>query len=110
MQTSKLADAFHYNVAILSHLHLNKVIRASNDYDLLSMETWAAAKKTSVTVAVALGPVRVTSQRPLAPSVASVMSVANSKGDIEMILGAVHRSDICLTAEENLSQQPRPSS
>ena len=45
--------------------------------------------------------VRVPSKRPLAPSVASVTSVANDKGDNE-ILGAVHRSpDICLTAEEN---------
>ena len=32
----------------------------------------------------------------------SVTSVANDKGDNEMILGAVHRSPgICLTAEEN---------
>ena len=46
-------------------------------------------------------PVRVPSQRSLAPSVASVTSVAN-KGDNEMILGAVHRSPgVCLTAEEN---------
>ena len=38
------------------------------------------------------------SQRPLDPSVASV---ANDKGDNEMILGAVHRSPaICLTAKE----------
>ena len=41
-------------------------------------------------------------QRPLSPSVASVTSVANDKGDNEIILGAVHRSPgICLTAEEN---------
>ena len=47
-------------------------------------------------------PVRVPSQRPLAPNVASVTLVANDKGDNEMILGAVHRSPgICLTAEEN---------
>ena len=47
-------------------------------------------------------PVRVPSQRPLAPSVASVTSVANNKGDHEMIPGAVIRyPDICLTAEEN---------
>ena len=48
-------------------------------------------------------PVRVPSQRPLAPSVASVTSVANiDKGDNEMILGTVYRSPgICLTAEEN---------
>jgi hypothetical protein len=53
-------------------------------------------------------------QRPFAPSVVSVTSVANDKGDNEMIPsvandkgdnemipGAVHRSpDICLTAEE----------
>ena len=42
------------------------------------------------------------SQGSLAPSVASVTSVANDVGDNEMMPGAVHRSpDICLTAEEN---------
>ena len=47
-------------------------------------------------------PNRVPSQRPLAPSVASVTSVSNDKSDNEMIPGAVHRSSgICLTAEEN---------
>ena len=47
-------------------------------------------------------PVRVSSQKPLAPSFTSVMSVANDTGDNEMIPGAVHRSHgICLTAEEN---------
>ena len=47
-------------------------------------------------------PVQVPSQRPLAPSVASVTVVANDKGDNEMILGVAHRSPgICLTAEEN---------
>ena len=47
-------------------------------------------------------PARVPSQRPVAPSVASVTSVTNDKGDNAMILGAVHRSPgICLTAEEN---------
>ena len=52
-------------------------------------------------MAVLPAPVRVPSQRPLLPSVASVTSVANDKGD-ETILGAVHRSPgICLTAEEN---------
>ena len=68
------------------------------------MEPWAAAKKKlSVSVAVPPAPVRVPSQRPLAPSVASVTSVTNDKGDNEMILGDVHRSPgICLTAEENL--------
>ena len=38
-------------------------------------------------VEVSPAPVRVSSQRPLAPSVASVTSVANDKGDTEMILG-----------------------
>ena len=53
-------------------------------------------------MAVPPAPVRVPSQRPLAPSVASVMSVTNDKGDNEMILGAVHSSPgICLTYEEN---------
>ena len=53
-------------------------------------------------MAVLLVPVRVPSQRPLTPSVASVTSVAIDKGDSEMILGVVHRSaGICITAEEN---------
>ena len=69
---------------------------------LLSIEPWTAAKKLSVSVAVPPAPVRVPSQRPLASSVASVTSVANDKGDNEMVRGAVHRSPgICLTAEEN---------
>ena len=59
-------------------------------------------KKLSVSVVVPPAPVRVPSQSPLAPSVASVMSVANDKDDNEMVQGAVHRSPgICLTAEEN---------
>ena len=65
------------------------------------MEPWAAVakKKCSVSVAVPPAPVRVPSQRPLAPSVASVTSIADDKGDNEMILGAVHRSPgICLKA------------
>ena len=59
-------------------------------------------KNLDASVAVPPATVRVPTQRPLAPSVASVTSVANDKGDNEMILGAVHRSpSICLTAEEN---------
>ena len=66
------------------------------------MEPWAAEKKTSVSVAVPPAPVRVPSQKSLAPSVASVTSVANNKADNEIILGAVHRSPgICLTDEKN---------
>ena len=46
---------------------------------------------------VALAPVQVHSQRPLA---LSVTLVASDKGDNEMIPDAVHRSPgICLTAE-----------
>ena len=56
------------------------------------MEPWAAAKRNFVSVAVPPAPVRVPSQRPLAPSFASVTSIANDKNDNEMILGAVHRS------------------
>ena len=42
------------------------------------------------------------SQRPLAPSVASITSVANDKDNNEMIPGAEHRSPgICLKVEEN---------
>jgi hypothetical protein len=62
-------------------------------------------KKLSVSVAVPPVPVWVPSQMPLAPSVTSVTSVANNKGDNEMFLGAVHRSPgICLTVEENSSK------
>ena len=66
------------------------------------MKPWLRPKKLSATVAVSSASVRVSSQRPLSSSVASVTSVANDKGDNEMILGAVQRyTDICLTAEEN---------
>ena len=66
------------------------------------MEPCAAAKKKLVIVAVPPAPIRVLSQRPLAPSVALVTSVANDKDDSEMILGAEHRTPgICLRAEEN---------
>ena len=66
------------------------------------MEPWTATKKLLVSMVEPPAPVPVPSQSPLAPSVASVMSVANDKGDNEMILGAVHISPgICLTAEEN---------
>jgi hypothetical protein len=67
---------------------------------LLAMEPSAAAKKLLVSVAVPPAPVRVPSQRQLAPSVASVTSVANDKDGNEMILGAVERyPGICLRAE-----------
>ena len=56
---------------------------------------------------VPAAPVRVPSQRSLAPSEASVTSVSNDKGDNEKILGAVHRSPgICLIADEN-SRKPQ---
>ena len=46
-----------------------------------------AAKKYQTSVPVPPAPVWVPSQRPLAPRVASVTSVANYKGDNEMIRG-----------------------
>ena len=51
-------------------------------------------KNYKASVAVPPAPVQVPSQRPLAPSVASVTSVTNDKGDNEMIPGAVHRSPV----------------
>ena len=60
-----------------------------------------ATKNFLTRLAVQPAPVRVRSQRPLAPNATSVPSVAN---DNEMISGAVHRSfSICLKGEENLS-------
>ena len=68
---------------------------------------WLRPQKLSVSVVVPPAPVRVPRQRPLAPSVTSAMSVANDKGDNDMILGAVYRSPgICLTVEEN-PRKPR---
>ena len=59
-------------------------------------------KKFQTNVVVPPAPVRVSSQRPITPSVVSVTLVANDKDDNEIILGAVHRSHgICLTAEKN---------
>ena len=52
------------SIGRLSHL----IYKAS----LLSMEPWPAAKKLSVSEAVPPAPVRVSSQRPFAPSVVSV--------------------------------------
>ena len=52
-------------------------------------------------MAVPIAPVRVLIQRPLAPSVASVTSVAHDKGDNEMTLVDMQTSlGICLTVEE----------
>ena len=67
------------------------------------MRSWShrlRSKKLHASVALPAAPVRAPSQRPLAPSVASVTSVANDKGDNEMIPGTVHRSGVCLTTEE----------
>ena len=43
-------------------------------------------------MAVPPAPALVPNQRPLAPNVASVTSIANGKGDNEIVLEAVHRS------------------
>ena len=48
-------------------------------------------KKLHASVAMPAAPVRVPSQRPFALSVTSFMSVANDKGDNEMIPGAVEQ-------------------
>jgi hypothetical protein len=74
----------------------------------LSIEQWAVGKKKlSVSVAVPPSPVRVPTQKSLAPSVASDTLVANDKGDAKIILGSVIRSaGICLTVEEN-SRKPQ---
>ena len=56
-------------------------------------------RRLNASVATPPASVQVPIQRPLAPSVTSVV---NDKGDNESIPGAVHRSPgICLTAEEN---------
>ena len=60
------------------------------------------SKKLYASVTVPSAPIRAPSQWSLAPSVTSLTSVANDKGDNEMISGAVHRSPgNYITAEEN---------
>ena len=70
---------------------------------LYGCETWSLTLREECrNVAVPAAPLPVPGQRPLAPSVASVTSVANDKDDNETILAAEHRSPgTCLTAEEN---------
>ena len=71
------------------------------------MEPWAAAlkKKRKKTFSYCGGATCCypgSYSKATCPSVASDMSVANDKGDNEIVLGAVHRSPgICLTAERN---------
>ena len=67
------------------------------------MEPWGLwPKKFQTSVAVPPAPVRVPTQRPLAPSVASVTPFPNDKDVNDTIPGAVHRSpDIYLKAMEN---------
>ena len=54
-------------------------------------------------------PVRVPSQRPLAPSAPSVMSVANDKGNNGMIPRAVHRSPPYRRGKTRKNSTRRPS-
>ena len=57
-------------------------------------------------MAVQPAPVRVPSQRPLAPSVDSVTSEGNDKGDNETTPGTVHiSSGMYLTAEETSARR-----
>ena len=68
----------------------------------------SCGKKTFGSVAVPPAPVRVPSQRSLAPSVASDTSVANDKGDNAMILGVVHSSPgICLIQLRSNPRKPQ---
>ena len=84
------------------HLIIINFILFSFATSCLSWGHGLRQQKLLASVAVPPAPVRVPSQRPLAPSVASVMSIVKDKGDNEMISGAVHRSPIiCLTIEEN---------
>ena len=87
---------FHSRQSRLSHSTSSSVWR--------SWSHRLRPKNLHASVAVPVALVWIPSQRPLAPSVAPVTSVANDKGDNEMIQGVVHTSPcICLTAEENLS-------
>ena len=76
-----------YVYRVLISNNISEVIK-DKAYDLLSMKPWAAAKKKLlVSVAVPPTAVWVPSQKSLSQSVASITSVANDKGDNEMILG-----------------------
>ena len=63
-------------------MEINSKIMYYLNKTLLSLEPWELRpKKFQTNVAVSPAPVRVPSQSPLAPSVASVTSVTNDKGD-----------------------------
>ena len=96
----------HYQHAmdwtILPNVLRHQKIWTENFFFFRSWSHRLQPKKLHTSVAVPAATVQIPSQRPLALSVTSVTSVANDKGDNEMILGAVHRyPGICLTAEEN---------
>ena len=64
------------------HMEINSKIMYYLNKTLLSLEPWELRpKKFQTNVAVSPAPVRVPSQSPLAPSVASVTSVVNDKDD-----------------------------
>ena len=65
------------------------------------MEPWVEAEKDLSCVAVPPAPAWVPGQRPLLPSVAPVTTVANDKGDNELIPGVLRSLYNFLTAEEN---------
>ena len=74
----------------MSPSFLDRILNYSNITvitTLLVVHVAMGCGKKKLSVAVPPAPVRVPSQRPLAPSVASVTSIAHDKGDNEMILG-----------------------
>ena len=91
-------------------MHLKEIdINTRNWVDLAQdRDYWRTLVNAAFESPGPVSPVRVPSQRPVAPNIASVTSVVNGKGDNETILGAMHRPPgICLTAEEN-PRNPQP--
>ena len=66
---------------IIAQMQLDVMSRQAGRLTCCPWSHGLRPKKLSVSVVVPLAPVRVPSQIPLAPSVVSVTSVANDKGD-----------------------------
>ena len=97
MENATATNSFHNAISISARV--SRILRLDGLHPVVHGAKGCSQKSFKLMPAA---PIRVSSQRLLTQSVTSVMSVANDKGNNEIILGAVHRPlSICLTAEEN---------
>ena len=88
-------------VSLVSGNTVNK-IGVKRWQPLLTCCPWShGLRPKKLSASVEVPPAPVPRQRPLAPSVTSVTSVANDKDDNEIVPGLCRSPGICLTVEEN---------